>query len=168
MAMTSSITGRAAPRELLAFTFPPGANFEGRLSTALQRIESGGALRILGALFVGRGESADELAAVELRGGSAGVIGNLIGFRLDDAERARQTEEALAGPSGAAVREIADALQPGEALAAVLLEHSWAQVLEDSVARIGGTALLDEHTPAEPEQAWPTLPARLAARPPDD
>ena len=31
-----------APRQLLAYSFPPGARFEGRLSTALQRIESGG------------------------------------------------------------------------------------------------------------------------------
>jgi hypothetical protein len=32
-------------------------------------------------------------------------------------------------------------LEPGAALAAVLVEHVWAGVLEDAVARTGGTAL---------------------------
>ena len=43
-----------APRQLLAYTFPPGSAFEGQLVGALERIESGGAMRVLDALFVAR------------------------------------------------------------------------------------------------------------------
>ena len=32
-------------------------------------------------------------------------------------------------------------LEPGAALAAILVEHAWADVLEDAVARTGGTRL---------------------------
>src|SRR5438034_6881777 len=96
----SSPDDKHPPRQFLAFAFPPGAAFEGRLSTALQRIESGGALRLLDALFVGREAGAGELVAVSLSASSAGMIGQLVGFRLDDATRARETQRALDGPSG--------------------------------------------------------------------
>src|SRR5437016_12478191 len=88
-------------RQLVAFVFPPGAAFEGRLSTALQRIESGGALRLLDAVFVGREAGVGELVAVSLSGSSAGMIGQLVGFRLDDATSPRVNQRALHGPSGA-------------------------------------------------------------------
>ena len=41
-------------RQLLVYTFGPGAGFEGQLVGALERIESGGAIRVLDALFVTR------------------------------------------------------------------------------------------------------------------
>src|SRR5207237_9377779 len=79
----------AAPRQLIAYAFPPGAEFGGLLMGALQRIESGGALRILHALFVGREPDTGELVAVSLSSDSpAGMIGQLIGFRLEASARA--------------------------------------------------------------------------------
>ena len=36
---------------------------------------------------------------------------------------------------------MAAALAPGAAIAAVLVEHTWAQVLDDAVSRAGGTAV---------------------------
>jgi hypothetical protein len=153
----------SAPRQLLAYTFPPGVSFEGRLSTALQRIESGGALTVLSALFVGRLPESGELVALTLQSsGAAGIIGQLIGFRLDGAEQAWQTEQALAGPSGGLVRALGDRLTPGHALAALLVEHSWAKVLADAVDGVGGTKTADQVLSAEEaERAWEALPQAL-------
>ena len=160
----SSPDDKHPPRQFLAFAFPPGAAFEGRLSTALQRIESGGALRLLDALFVGREAGAGELVAVSLSGSSAGMIGQLVGFRLDDATRARETQRALDGPSGAFVRELGAALQPGWSVAGLLVEHAWAGALDEAVGRIGGTQLANELVGADgPGEAWAKLSLELAA-----
>ncbi len=127
--------------QLLVFGFGPEAEFEGRLVGALERIESGGALRIRDALFVGADPETGELVAVERRGDAA-IIG-LLGFRLDARERRRSTERALASPSGDLVRRLGAALKPGCSLAAILVEHAWASALEDAVARSGGSSLHD-------------------------
>ena len=63
-------------RQLIAFTFPPGSSFEGQLVGALERIESGGTMRILDALFVGREAGSGELSVASLSAdGQAGAIG---------------------------------------------------------------------------------------------
>jgi hypothetical protein len=155
-----------APRQLLAYTFPPGSGFEGRLVGALQRIESGGALRILDAMFVGREPESGELVAVSIRSASsAGMIGKLIGFRMEGSARGKETKAALEGPAGPLIREVAEALEPGWAVAAVLVEHSWANVLSEAVARIGGAELANETLDASAsEEAWARLPGELRAR----
>jgi hypothetical protein len=133
--------------QLLVYGFGPGAVFEGRLVGALERIESGAALRVRDALFVGADAATGELIAVH-RHGDAGVIG-LLGFRLDERERRRSTERALNSPLAGLVRRIYDTLQPGGALAAILVEHAWATALEDAVARSGGAPLHDERVDAD-------------------
>jgi hypothetical protein len=152
----------AASQQLITYIFPPGSDFGGMLLGALQRIESGGAIRILDALFVARDDSG-ELSAVSMRSGSAGMIGELIGFRLDDASRKKQTEAALDGPARDLIRAIADVLGPGHAVAGVLVEHTWAQVLADAVARTGGRQLASEALagPAA-DDAWGRVPAAVA------
>jgi hypothetical protein len=131
------------PTQLVIHGFGPGASFEGQLVGALERIESGGALRILDALFVGRDGETGELVAVDLTGGAAGgMVSSLLGFRLDPAQRRRATERALAGGLGKTLGELAGALEPGAALAAVLVEHVWARALEDAVSRAGGTPVM--------------------------
>jgi hypothetical protein len=132
--------------QLLVYGFGPGAEFEGRLVGALERIESGAALRVRDALFVGADPATGELVAVH-RHGDAGVIG-LLGFRLDERERRRSTERALDSPSGDLVRRIASALEPGCSIAAILVEHAWASALEDAVARSGGSSLHDARVDA--------------------
>jgi hypothetical protein len=140
--------------QLLVYGFGPGAEFEGRLVGALERIESGAALRVREALFVGADPETGELVAVH-RLGDAGVIG-LLGFRLDERERRRSTERALNSPTGDLVRRIGATLQPGCSLAAILVEHAWAAALEDAVARSGGAGLHDaqvEATTLAPHEA---------------
>jgi hypothetical protein len=138
-----------AAAQLLLYGFGPDAAFEGAIVGALQRMESGGTLRILGALFLHSDAETGELAAIDLRGRGAGsAVGPLLGFRLDEGERRRATKRALeaeaGGIPGETVRELGRALGPGAAVAALLVEHVWAAALEDAVSRSGGTPLVNE------------------------
>jgi hypothetical protein len=133
------------PVQLLLYRFGPNAHFEGQLVGALERIETGGGMRIRDALFVQRDGETSELAIVDLRGNMAGgIVTRLLGFRLDPADRRLATERALAGPAAETLRALGDTLDPGWALAAVLVEHVWMGALEDAVSRIGGTALAND------------------------
>ena len=131
--------------ELLVYRFPPEAQFEGQLIGALERIEAGGALRVLDALAVSRDPATGELDAVEVRGtGAGGLVAPLLEFRLDPSGRRRATERALRGDGGARVRELGAGLGPGETIAMITVEHVWAVMLEDAVARLGGTRVPSE------------------------
>ena len=140
----------ATPRQLLLYRFDADAKFEGRLVGALERMESGGALRIVEALFVARDGETGELAALDLRSRGAGsLVSPLIGFRLDARERARTTERALEGEGGDALRALGAALARGEAIAAVLVEHTWARALADAISQSGGTPLSGGYVEAD-------------------
>jgi hypothetical protein len=133
------------PVQLLVFAFGSDASFEGRLVGALERIEVGGALKVLEALYVRR-DRAGELTAIDLRGrgGGGGMTAPLLSFRLDDRARRRETERALAGDAavdGDTLRELGDGLEPGTALTALLVEHTWARALDDAVERTGGSTV---------------------------
>jgi len=134
--------------QLVAYRFEPGAAFEGQLLGALERIESGGTLRIREVLFVGRVPDTGELVAVSAHGRQQGsLVASLLGFRLDPAERARATTRALAafdrGADGNPLHAVGESLAPGGAVAAVLVEHRWADAIEDAVARSGGKKVMD-------------------------
>lgn len=152
------------PRQLLAFRFPPGSGFEGQLVGALERIESGGAMRILDALFVGREAGSGELVAVAMSSqGAAGMVGRLLSFRLEARARRSTTERVLEGPAGNLVRSFAETLEPGAAVAAVLVEHTWEGTLAESIARIGGTEMFSEFVQAAAiHEEWPEPPSSLS------
>jgi hypothetical protein len=137
----------AAPAtELLLFSFGPGAAFEGRLVGALERMESGGALRVVDALFVRRDAETDELSAIGLHSnGAGGMVSPLLGFRLNAGERRKATARALADDD---VQALCRALRPGAALAAVLVDHVWRRALGDAVQQTGGTALGGDYVEA--------------------
>jgi hypothetical protein len=153
----------AAPQQLLTYVFGPEADFGGLLLGALQRIESGGAIRIVEILFVARGSDPHELVAVSRDASSAGMIGKLISFRLEESARAKETEQALSGRRGGLVRELAATLDPECAVVGVVVEHTWAQVVADAVARTGGAPFVGELlAPAEVGAAWARLPSELS------
>jgi hypothetical protein len=138
------------PRQLLVYGFDADPNFEGRLVGALERMESGGALRIVEALFVGRDPETGELAAIDLRSRGAGsLVSPLIGFRLDPRERKHATERALATEAGDSIRALDAALAPGAAITALLVEHTWAGALADAMSQSGGTPLSSGFVEAE-------------------
>ena len=133
-----------ASRQVLAYTFGSESRFEGQLVGALERIESGGAMRVLEGLFVARAPETGELTAVSLSGGTGGIISQLLDFRLDPGRRETATERALSGPGGETIEALSATLEAGGAFAAVLVEHVWAQTLGEAVERIGGTEAVSE------------------------
>jgi hypothetical protein len=136
------------PAHLLVYAFPPGATFEGGLVGALERLESGGALRILDVLFVRRDAESGDLDAIDLHGdGAGGVVAPLLNFRLDEGERRRATERTLRANAGVA-RDLGAALEPGAALAAVLVDHVWSDALDDAASRSGGRLLAGDFVAA--------------------
>ena len=46
------------------------------------------------------------------------------------------------------LRDLGKSLEPGSALAVLLVEHVWARRMEDAVARVGGKALASEFVDA--------------------
>jgi hypothetical protein len=135
-------------RQLMLYRFGSDAEFQGRLVGALERLESGGALRILDVLFVRRSPESVEIDAIDVRGGSGGLVASLLDFRLDEAARRRATEAAVqAHPE--LVHELGDALEPGAAVAAVLVDHVWSDALDDAAERTGGTLLANDFVDAE-------------------
>ena len=135
-------------RQLLLYGFGPQADFEGRLVGALERLESGGALRILDVLFVRRDAESGDIDAIDLHGdGAGGVVAPLLNFRLDEGERRRATERTLRADADV-VRELGAALEPGGALAAVLVDHVWSDVLDEAASRSGGTLLAGDFVAA--------------------
>jgi hypothetical protein len=76
------------------------------------------------------------------------MTSRLLGFRLDPTDRRAATQKALDGATGEAVRSLAALLSPGNAIAAVLLEHTWADALADAVARVGGTEVASDFVDA--------------------
>ena len=109
--------GPATPAQLLVYGLAPGAAFEGQLVGAIERR--------------GRGEGS--------------LVAPLLGFRLDPGERRRVSEKALrAGAHSGALRQLGEALEPGAAVAAVLVEHVWVRAMDDAVSRTGGKPLASE------------------------
>ena len=148
-------------RQVLVFGFDASAAFEGQLVGALERLESGGAVRILDVLFVAADEATGDHVAINLKGGTGGLTAKLLDFRLDPAARRKATEQAIGGDASGGMadllRDLGAALEPGTALAAVLIEHVWALALEDAVSRVSGRPLAIEFVEA----------ARLSELPPD-
>jgi hypothetical protein len=139
-------------RQLLAFGFDAGSPFEGQVVGALERLESGGALRILDVLFVAADEATGELVAIDLQGDTGGLTAKLLDFRLDPAARRRAAERALDDDASEGMaqvlRDLGRSLQPGAAFAAVLVEHIWSRALDDAVSRVGGRSLASEFVDA--------------------
>jgi hypothetical protein len=133
----------SAPVQLLVYAFDAGAPFEGRLVGALERIEAGGSMRVLEALFVRREQEGGELTAINVRGRGGGMTAPLLSFRLDESARRRATEKALRADGGT-LRELGDSLEPGAAVAAVLVEHVWAGALADAVEASHGHELVSQ------------------------
>ena len=141
----------AGPTQLLVFGFDEGAEgLEGRIGGALERAESGGAIRILRLFFAGRDASTGEFEVTDLHGETGGVLSSLLSFRLDPRRRRETSAKTLERDSGerglpaALLSELEGSLEPGTAIVAVLVEHKWHAELADAAARGGGRALGDE------------------------
>jgi Family of unknown function (DUF6325) len=136
--------GTIAPIQLIAVGFDPEARFEGRILAALDEIKERGSLRVLDLVFV-RKDADGALTSLEDRDERfRGVLAAALG--LEDANGAE-----TAGPSLGVteVEEIGQALEPGQAVGMVLVEHVWVAELLDAITATGGTPLATEFLSGE-------------------
>ncbi len=137
------------PAHLRVYRFDPGATFEGGLLGAIERMQLGGDAKLLDALFVMCDAATGVLDAVDLAtGGGDATFASLLDFRLDPDRRRALTErtftERRGGVPRSLIESIADTLDVGAAIFAVLQTGPTATVLEDAVARCGGQRIADE------------------------
>ena len=123
-----------APLQLIALTFRLDADAESRLLAEVDRIEGRGVLRVLDMVFVARGQD-----------------GTVEGLEVGDNEDFGSLLASVApfgaadGPAGvAAVQDVADSLEPGSAVAFLLVEHLWAGPLVDAATAAGGALVSDD------------------------
>jgi DNA-binding NarL/FixJ family response regulator len=126
------------PLQVIAVSFGPGADFEGRVLAAVDRLQGRGLLRLLDVLFVAKDE--DGTIQQLVVGGDDDFGALLAGVvPLDGADRAEPSVgDGLSGFDPADAWALAQSLRPGTALAFLLVEHNWAQPLFDAIADTGG------------------------------
>ncbi len=131
------------PLQVIAVSFGPGADFQGRVLAEVDRLQGRGVLRLLDMLFVAKNEDG---AIQRLVVGDDDDFGALLS-RIVPLDGAGLMEPAAVdGWSGfdpADAWTLAESLLPGTALAFLLIEHGWARPLFDAIAETGG-ALLGE------------------------
>jgi hypothetical protein len=134
------------PVQMIAVGFDPDATYEGKIVGVLERLEIGGALRVLDVMFVRKDAESGELQAIDASSrGASGIVGELLGFRLDAATGLRAPKLPASGTtrglSREDVEEIGAGLEPGGAAGMVLVEHVWIRDLERAIRDTGGRTL---------------------------
>jgi len=142
------------PIQLIAIGFE---DFEptGRILPALKEAAASGAIRLIDLQFVGKDVNGS-ITSMEMSGLSpdeqiefGAVIGGLLGAgmageagaEIGALEGALAAAEHSYGLTAADVQEMADDLNPGEAAALLMIEHSWAVDFRDAVMDAGGMML---------------------------
>src|ERR1022692_1368366 len=129
------------PLQVIAVSFGPGADFEGRVLAEVDRLQGRGVLRLLDLLFVAKNEDG---TIERLIAGDDEDFGALLSriVPLDGADRvAPAADDGSAGFDPADALALAESLLPGTALAFLLVEHGWAQPLFEAIAETGGELL---------------------------
>jgi DNA-binding CsgD family transcriptional regulator len=132
------------PLQVIAVSFSPDSDFQGRVLAEVDRLQGRGVLRLLDVIFVAKNE--DGTIEPVVVGGDDDDLGALLSSILPLGGGGVVEPTGDVGSSGfvlADARTLAESLLPGTALALLLVEHGWAQALFDAVAESGG-ALLGE------------------------
>src|SRR5712692_3093791 len=140
------ITGRnkeatmTAPLQVIALSFSRDAGAEDRILAEVDRLRGRGVLRLLDMLFVAKSQDG---AIEQLAVGNDEDFGSLLVAVVPVANGGPAAPAPADGPAfdPADARALADSLQPGTALAFLLVEHHWAAPLFDAIAEAGGTLI---------------------------
>jgi DNA-binding NarL/FixJ family response regulator len=137
-----------APLQLIALTFRLDADVKSRLLAEVDRIEGRGVLRVLDMVFVAKGQDG---TVEELEVGDDEDFGSLLASispaGTPNGDRPTAGNEAAREPAGsgvAAIQDLANSLEPGNAIAFLLVEHLWAGPLVDAVSAAGGALISDD------------------------
>ncbi len=140
------------PIQMLVVGFDKDAEYRGAILDELASLTARGLIRVIDLKFVMKEPNGDLLAlegsdltdteAIEF----GAVIGGLIGLGEGGAEGAAAGAEAgaLAAATGSyglgpeEIQDIADNLEPGEAVGMLLFEHTWAARLKRAIRDTGG------------------------------
>jgi DNA-binding NarL/FixJ family response regulator len=129
-----------APLQVIALSFSRDAGSEDRILAEVNRLRGRGVLRLLDMLFVAKSQDG---TVERLTIGDDEDFGSLLAAVVPVANGDHPA--ALAdGPAAfdrADAWALADALEPGSALAFLLVEHYWAAPLFDAIAEAGGTLI---------------------------
>ena len=135
-----------APLQLIALSFDRDTGAEDRILAEVDRLRGRGVLRLLDLLFVARSQDG---AIERLTVGDEEDFGSLL------ADVVPGGPGDPAGPDGSVLADdsaafdpadawaLADSLEPGTALAFLLVEHQWAAPLFDAIAETGGTLIAE-------------------------
>ena len=152
------------PLQMIALTFRLDADAESRLLAEVGRIEGRGVLRVLDMVFLAKGQEGT-VQGLEVGDGEdfGSLLGSISPFGTGNGSRPAAGNGSASGPDGsgvAAVQALADSLEPGSAVALLLVEHVWAGPLVDAVSAAGGTLISDDFLAGDVSRA---IGAEIAA-----
>jgi DNA-binding NarL/FixJ family response regulator len=130
-----------APLQVIALSFSRDAGAEDRILDEVDRLRGRGVLRLLDMLFVAKSEDG---TIERLTIGDDEDFGSLLAAVVPLAGGGPAGPAAASGLAGFAPADalaLADSLEPGTALAFLLVEHHWAAPLFDAIAETGGTLI---------------------------
>jgi hypothetical protein len=111
-------------------------NFTGEIEAELIRLEEAGTLRVLDVIFVGKSLDG-EIKVIRTDDVHSGALSQaILGIGLESPEDATAEE--------ADVWYAADAIEPGNAAAVMVLEHRWSIPLREAITAAGGTNVVTE------------------------
>jgi DNA-binding NarL/FixJ family response regulator len=153
-----------APLQMIALTFRRDAGAEGRLLAEVDRIEGRGVLRVLDMVFLAKG-SDGTVEGLEVGDGEdfGSLLAGISPFGTGNGSRLTADGGAAGRPAGsgvATVQALADSLEPGSAVALLLVEHLWAGPLVDAVSAAGGALISNDFLAGDVSQA---IGAEIAA-----
>ena len=153
-----------APLQMIALTFRLDVDAESRLLAEVDRIEGRGVLRVLDVVFLAKGRDGT-VDGLEVGDGEdfGSLLAGISPVGAEDGSPPMADDGAVGGPAGsgvAAVRALADSLEPGSAVALLLVEHLWAGPLVDSVSAAGGALVSDDFLAGDVSRA---IGAEIAA-----
>src|SRR5271165_4347436 len=138
-----------APLQVIALSFSREAGSEDRILAEVDRLRGRGVLRLLDMLFVARSQDGTiERLAI----GDDEDFGSLLAAVVPGADGGPAVPASAGGSAAfdpADARALADSLEPGTALAFLLVEHHWAAPLFDAIAETGGTLIGEGFLTAE-------------------
>ena len=138
-----------APLQVIALSFSREAGSEGRILAEVDRLRGRGVLRLLDMVFVAKSQDG---MIERLTIGDDEDFGSLLAAVVPVANGSPVAPAPVFGSAAfdrADARALADSLEPGTALAFLLVEHYWAAPLFDAIAETGGTLIGEGFLTAE-------------------
>ena len=137
-----------APLQVIALSFSRGTGSEDRILAEVDRLRGRGVLRLLDMLFVARSQAG---IIEQLTIGADEDFGSLLAavVPIANGHPGPASADGSAAFDRADARALADSLEPGTAVAFLLVEHHWAAPLFDAIAETGGTLIGEGFLTAE-------------------